>query len=137
MQPEIQRLIDHPELLNETLRLDELDRMIHSLLPELDFQMKYTITRSRQDEPRFEAACDQDLVAHTGIFKHLLVKCRLDTFSQCVGHHEAEGYRCWFVLHLSYKHHDGGENGMNLADFMFNKGKWEIYHTKADSRYNQ
>ena len=112
MKPEIQRLIDHPELLGETLHLDELDRMIHSLLPELDFQMKYTVTSNHRGEPRFDADCDQDLVPHADIFKHLLVKCRLATFSQCIAFHETEGYRCWLTLHLDYKHYDGGMNGM-------------------------
>ena len=134
MQPEIQRLIDHPELLRETLHLDELDRIIHSLLPELDFQMKYTITSNHRGEPRFDADCDQDLVPHAGIFNHLLVKCRLTTFSQCVGHHVTEGYRCWFTLHLDYKHYDGGENGMQLAEFWFGNGKWEV-KDKKDSRH--
>ena len=130
MKPEIQRLIDHPELLGETLHLDELDRMIHSLLPELDFQMKYTVTCNHRGEPRFDADCDQDMVPHAGIFKHLLVKCRLATFSQCIAFHETEGYRCWFTLHLDYKHYDGRMNGMQLAEFWFGNGKWDVKDKK-------
>lgn len=131
MHPEIQRLIDHPELLSETLRLDELDRMVHVLLPELDFKMNYTVSRDRGGEPRFDAECPLDLVPHTGLFKHLLTECRLATFCQCIAFHATEGYRCWFTLHLEYRHFEGGENGMNLAEFMFSKGKWEVGRTKA------
>lgn len=131
MHPEIQRLIDHPELLNETLRLDELDRIVHGILPELDFKMNYTVSRDRGGEPRFDAGCDLDLVPHTGLFKHLLTECRLATFCQCIAFHATEGYRCWFTLHLEYRHFEGGENGMNLAEFMFSKGKWEVGRTKV------
>lgn len=69
MEPEIQQLIDDPKLL-----------------------IDYTLTCNHRGEPQFDVGCSQDLVPHTGIFKHLLVECRLKTFSQCIDFYKLEGY---------------------------------------------
>ena len=134
MQPEIQKLIDHPELLKATLKLDDLDQMIHSLLEGFDFEMQYKVeAQGRWQEPAFEAWSDTEMVPQSGIFKLTLVRCNLGTFGQKIAYDEAEGYRCWFSLHLSYMDYEGGMNGMKLGDFYLRNGAWEVKYTKATS----
>ena len=135
MQTEIQKLIDHPEAIRKALNTDQLDRLISDVTAiwGQTITMCYRVSEGRS-EPRFEAESEQDLVASSGIFSRVLIKCRIDTFGSEITYTQEDGYTVWFTLHLSYQHFEGGENGMNIARFRFKNGEWTMGHYKDENR---
>ncbi len=135
MQNEIQNLIDHPEAIRETLRTDQLNRLIRKATAVWGqtINMRYRVSMGRS-EARFDVECEQDLVGASGIFAKVLTKCRIDTFSSCITYTPETGYRVWFTLHLSYQHFNGGSNGMNIATFRFENGEWTMSDSKPEER---
>ena len=134
MQTEIQNLIDHPEAIRDTLNTDQLDRLIGEVTGiRENITMRYSISEGRSNA-RFDAESEQDLVGSSGIFSKVLVKCRIETFSSSLTYTPEDGFAVWFILHLSYQHFDGGENGMNIASFRFKNGEWTVGHYKGENR---
>lgn len=112
------------------LKLDELDKMIHSLLNDASFSMKYDFGMDeRTGNMKFNASSNDNLVQNCGIFNKLLIECKLITFGQGVKIN-GDDVKIWFNLDFEYKHFDGGTNSMTLATFIFENGKWEICNNK-------
>ena len=134
MQTEIQDLIDHPEVIRETLNTAQLDRLIRKATAVWGqtITMRYSVSQGRS-EARFDAESEQDLVGSSGIFAKVLVKCRIDTFSSCLTYTPEGGFKVWFKLHLSYQHFEGGSNGMGIAAFWFENGEWTMSDYKDEN----
>ena len=135
MQTEIQNLIDHPETIRETLNLKQLDRLIQGCfcVHGLTLQMQYSVSLGgRFNEPRFKAENADDVTNCAGIFSSVLRKCQIGTFSQHIEWTEADGFKVWFQLDLRYEHFNGGSNGMTVAEFRFENGKWSKSNFKGE-----
>ena len=135
MQTEIQNLIDHPEAIRKALNTDRLDRLIGdaTAIWGQTITMRYSVSEGRSGA-RFDAESEQDLVGSSGIFSKVLVKCRIDTFSSSLTYSPEGGFAVWFILHLSYQHFEGGENGMSIASFRFKDGEWTMEHYKGENQ---
>ena len=135
MQTEIQKLIDHPEAIRKALNTDQLDRLISDVTAiwGQTITMRYHVSEGRS-EARFEAESEQDLVASSCIFSRVLIKCRIDTFGSEITYTPEDGFKVWFKLHLSYQHFEGGENGMSIACFRFENGKWTMWRFKGENQ---
>lgn len=96
--------------------------------------MRYSVHPSHFGEGRFDAECEQDLVGASGIFAKVLTECKLVTFNSGLKYTTADGYQVWFSLHLSYKHFDGGSNGMCIANFCFENNEWKIFNFKGEEK---
>ena len=133
MNAEIQKLIEHPELIREALKTDQLDRLIYSVTAiwGQTITMKYYVSLGRS-EARFEAESEQDLVGSSGIFSKVLSECRIDTFNSTLTYDPETGFKVWFTLHLSYQHFQGGSNGMSIATFWFQNGEWTVRGYKGE-----
>ena len=133
MQIEIQHLIDHPEAIREALNTAKLDRLIReaTAIWGQRITMRYRVSEGRASA-RFEAESEEDLVGSAGIFSKVLTECKIDTFGSALDYTPEEGYRVWFVLHLSYRHFEGGSNGMSIATFRYKNGEWTMSHYKGE-----
>ena len=137
MQTEIQNLIDNPEAIRETLNTKQLDGLIRKVTAVWGqtITMRYRISEGRS-KARFDAESEPDLVGSSGIFAHVLTSCKIDTFSSCITYTPDGGFKVWFTLHLSYQHFCGGSNGMNIASFWFENGKWTMSDYKEEKEEN-
>jgi len=133
MQTEIQKLIDHPEAIRKALNTDQLDRLIRDVTAiwGQTITMRYRVREGRSDA-LFEAESAEDLVSSSGIFSKVLIRCKIDTFSSALTYTPEEGFAVWFILHLSYQHFEGGENGMNIARFRYKNGEWSMSNYKGE-----
>lgn len=133
MQIEIQHLIDHPEAIREALNTAKLDRLIReaTAIWGQSITMRYRVSEGRTSA-RFEAESEEDFVGSAGIFSKVLTECKIDTFGSALDYTQKEGYRVWFVLHLSYRHFEGGSNGMSIATFRYKNGEWTMSHYKGE-----
>ena len=133
MQKEIQNLIDHPETINKTLNTAALDRLIRKVtgIRGQSITMRYSVEMGRTDA-LFEAESAEDLVSSSGIFSKVLIRCKIDTFSSALTYTPEEGFAVWFILHLSYQHFQGGENGMTIASFRYKDGEWSMRNYKGE-----
>lgn len=134
MHTEIKTLVDHPETLHEILKLKQLDGLIRKVTTVWGqtITMRYRVSEGRS-EARFDAESEQDLVGSSGIFAKVLTKCKIDTFNSCLTYTPNGGYKIWFTLHLSYQHFNGGSNGMGIASFWFENGKWTMSDYKDEN----
>ena len=135
MQKEIQNLIDHPEAIREALNIDQLDQLIResTAVQGQTITMRYRVNEGGT-AARFDAESEQDLVGSAGIFSRVLIKCRIDTFGSEITYTPEDGFKVWFKLHLSYQHFEGGENGMSIACFRFENGKWTMWRFKGENQ---
>ncbi len=135
MNTEIQNLIDHPETISATLNTAQLDRLIRKCfcVHGLTLQMQYSVSLGgRFNEPRFNAENADDVTNCAGIFASVLRKCRIGTFIQHIEWTEIDGFKIWFQLDLRYEHFNGGSNGMTVAEFRFENGKWTMSDFKGE-----
>jgi hypothetical protein len=67
-----------------------------------------------------------------GIFGKILEYCVIHTFSNSVFEDDKIGeLKYWASIHISYQHHDGGSNGMDLFSAKYSKsGGWEFKDVK-------
>jgi hypothetical protein len=66
---------------------------------------------------------EHDLLPFCGVFSSVLSEAELSTFSTEVSYKDQEQF-VWITISLTYKHRDGGANGMNFLDGIFRKGEW-------------
>lgn len=120
----------------KTLNTDQLDRLIRNATAVWGqtITMQNSISTNRFGEGRFNAECEQDLVGASGVFAKVLTECKLGTFNSALTCTPEDGYKAWFSLHLSYKHFDGGSNGMSVANFWFETGEWKIFNYKDEEK---
>ena len=133
MPKEIQNLIAHPEAIREALNIDQLDQLIREVIAiqGQTITMRYRVIEG-DSVARFDAESEQDLVSFSGIFSKVLIKCRIDTFGSEIIFTPEDGFKVWFKLHLRYQHFEGGENGMSIACFRFENGKWTMWRFKGE-----
>ncbi|GHU81988.1 hypothetical protein FACS189468_5590 [Spirochaetia bacterium] len=72
-----------------------------------------------------------DIAASCGIFGKILEYCVIDNFSNSVFEDKETGkLKYWVNVHLSYQHHDGGSNGMDLFTAWYGDGEWTFRDVK-------
>jgi len=60
-----------------------------------------------------------------GIFGKILEYCKVENFSSEVCEDKESGeLRYWVSVHVSYQHHNGGSNGMELFTARYQNGEW-------------
>jgi len=68
-----------------------------------------------------------NIAASCGIFGKILEYCVIEPFSNSVFEDEETGeLRYWASIHITYQHHAGGSNGMDLFSARYSNGVWEF-----------
>jgi len=71
-----------------------------------------------------------------GAFGKILEYCVVENFSSAVFENEDTGELKYCVsVHISYQHHAGGRNGMELFIATYNNGEWHFVDVEPRQRY--
>jgi len=91
--------------------------------------MKLTFGKPEVKERRGQVVSiyfqSDNIAATCGIFGKILEYCQIENFSSEVYEDEESGeLRYWVSVHISYQHHSGGSNGMELFTARYQNGEW-------------
>lgn len=89
-------------------------------------KLEFTKTIEPSRECKYEIEFQSnDIKESCGVFGKILQYCYVDNFSTWITVDKDTGSLRYYVqVHLSYKHVDGGMNGMKLFAAQFMDGKW-------------
>lgn len=83
------------------------------------------VSSSRSGSEYYIDVTETDVLKDCGVFSYVLKECVVDTFGSTVSRDkETKQLRYWCSPHLSYKHKDGGMNGMSICRAWWDGTKW-------------
>lgn len=83
-----------------------------------DIHMRYQYVKLESD----------DIIDKAGNIMQLMCRSAVvDNFGGFIGYNEEQKSNiCWIPIHISYKSHSGGSNGMSIACARYKDGNWEF-----------
>lgn len=83
--------------------------------------------------------CSQDIKEHCGIFSNILESATIDTFGSIHFYISNEGNQELDIpsVHISYKHKDGGSNGMHIAsniEYDLANNRWMLRYRNEEGK---
>jgi len=101
---------------------------------ELTFS-KPEIRASDCGERVFISFRSNNIAASCGVFGKILEYCVIENFSSAVYENEDGELKYCVSVHISYQHHAGGSNGMELFIACYSNGEWNFMDVEPRQRY--
>lgn len=116
--------------INE-LKIPQLKNLVENFCkkfsPTFKFEKFECKIEKRRDSGFKLSVMSNDIKGHLGIFDAILEKCVIDEFASFVfPNKDTSKIEADVDIHLSYKHLDGGMNGMKLVRVIFKDDNWKI-----------
>lgn len=127
---DVSKLVGNEELTCSELKIDQLKDLIEDLCKRYvpGFKIDIFEYEVRNKRSFFGLSIESnDLKGSLGLFDAVLESCVLDDFGSFVYANKKTGkLEATINICLSYTHKGGGMNGMELGEFKFEDGEWNL-----------